>query len=118
MAASPRVGLPKAEAHGCELIRLALDRIHHRGMLVPDVDVDEHGREVEVVRSVEVPDLDALAARDHGRVERALRRPRVEHVRPVELVGKLAVGRVEVRGRSWLITSAARAALAFLILYR
>ena len=87
-----------------KLIGLGLDPVDDRWMLVPHVGVDEHAREVEEPVAVVVPDLAAETASDHERIERALRRPRVEHVRTVEVVGELAVGGVEVverRGRSW-----------------
>ena len=40
-------------------------------------------RKVEVVVALVVPHARPLSAHDHGRVERPLRRPRVEHVRPI-----------------------------------
>src|SRR5262245_24982664 len=49
-------------------------------MTVPDRDVDELRREVEVAVAVVVPEVAALGAGDRDRVDRVLRRPRVEDV--------------------------------------
>src|SRR5262245_9285272 len=47
-------------------------------MTVPDRDVDELRREVEVALGVVVPEVAALGAGDRDRVDRILHRPRVE----------------------------------------
>ena len=63
-----------------ELVGLILDRLDDLRVLVPDVDVDELRREVEVALAVVVPEVTALGAGDRDRVDRALHRPRVEDV--------------------------------------
>ena len=65
--------------NGGEDIGLRLYCLDDLGVLVSDVDVDEHAREVEVRVSLVIPDLAAFTAGDHKRRERRLSRPRVEH---------------------------------------
>ncbi len=64
-------------------------------MLVADVHVDELTGEIQVPASVEIPDRRAASTRDREPGERTLRRPRVEDVGAVELLGKVAVCGVE-----------------------
>ena len=78
-----------------ELVGLLLDRRDDLRVLVPDVDVDELRREVEVALAVVVPEVAALGAGDRDRVDRVLRRPRVEDV----LLRVLDDLRAEVRVR-------------------
>ena len=63
-----------------QLVGLLLDRRDDLRVLVPDVDVDELRREVEVARSFVVPEVATLRAGDRDRVDRVLCRPRVEDV--------------------------------------
>src|SRR5262249_1837210 len=63
-----------------ELLRLLLDRRDELRVLVPDRDVDELRREIEVALAVEVPEVAALTACHRDRVERVLHRPRVQDV--------------------------------------
>src|SRR5258707_1023627 len=63
-----------------ELVGLILDRLDDLRVLVPDVEVDELRREVEVALPVVVPEVAALGAGDSDRVDRALDRPGVENV--------------------------------------
>ena len=70
-----------------ELVGLLLDRRHQLGVLVADVDVDELAGEVEVAVALVVPEPRPLGPGDDDRVERRLRRPRVEDVGPVVEVG-------------------------------
>ena len=66
-----------------EATRLLLDRGDEVGVLVPEVQVHELRREVEVGVAGVVPERRALARRDGQRVDERLRAPRVEHVRAV-----------------------------------
>ena len=68
---------------GGEAPRLLLDRRDEVGVLVPEVEVHELRREVEVRVARVVPERRALARRDGQRVDERLRAPRVEHVRAV-----------------------------------
>jgi hypothetical protein len=61
-------------------LRLLLDRGHETGVLVPDVQADRLGAEVEVVLAVVVPETTALAAGHGDRVELRLNRPGVENM--------------------------------------
>ena len=56
-------------ADRAELVRLLLDRGDDLRMLVPEREVDELRREVEVALPVVVPEVASLAARDRDRVE-------------------------------------------------
>src|SRR5690606_20924353 len=89
--AAREVRVPRCDRR--ERARLGDDPLDHRGVLVPDVGVDHLGGEVEQDASGVVIELAALPAHDRERVERALRGPRVEHVRAVELEGARAAGR-------------------------
>src|SRR2546423_3979115 len=60
-------------------------------MLVPDRDVDQLRREVEVAVALVVPEVAALRPRDRHRADRVLHRPRVEDVAP-RLVDDLLSG--------------------------
>ena len=75
-----------------ELVGLLLDGGDQLGVLVADVDVDQLAGEVEVAVALVVPEARPLGADDDERVERGLRRPRVEHVGPVVDVGLRAGG--------------------------
>ena len=79
-----------------EHLGLGLDRGDDLRVLVADVDVDHLRREVEERPPVVGPEAAALGAGDHERIERLLRRPRVEHVGAVVLVGLAALGRLVV----------------------
>jgi hypothetical protein len=70
---------------------LVLDCLHQSGVAVPDIDVHQLAREVEVLRAVEVPDSRAETAGDDKGREGSLGAPRVEDVCPVEVVGELSV---------------------------
>src|SRR5262249_27630937 len=59
-------------------VGLLLDRGGDLRVLVADVDVDELRREVQIALSVVVPEMTPLSTRDRDRVDRVLRRPRVE----------------------------------------
>ena len=72
-------------SHGGQNIRLGLNRRNHLGVLVPDVDVHQHAREVEVGIAFVVPDATAETARNDERRERALSRPRMKHAAHVGL---------------------------------
>ena len=63
-----------------EAARLLLDRRDEVGVLVPEVQVHELRREVEVRVARVVPERRALADGDGQRVDEGLRAPRVEHV--------------------------------------
>ena len=75
-----------------EPVRLLLDRRDHLRMLVPDRDVDELRREVEVAVAVEVPEVPPLGAGNRDRVDRRAHRPRVEHVALVVGLDAIGVG--------------------------
>ena len=79
------VGVDRGD--GAELVGLLLDRRHQLGVLVADVDVDELAGEVEVAVALLVPEPRPLGPGDDDRVERRLRRPRVEDVGAVVEVG-------------------------------
>src|SRR2546429_575886 len=67
-----------------QLVGLFLDRRDDLRVLVADRDVDELRGEVEVAVALGIPEVAALAAGDHGRVELVLHRPGVEDVLLVE----------------------------------
>ena len=73
-----------------EPVSLLLDRGDHLRVLVPDRDVDELRREVEVALPVEIPEVAALCAGDRDRVDRRADRPRVKHVTRVVGLDPLA----------------------------
>ena len=58
--------------HRSEHISLSLDGFNHLGVLVANVDVDEHRREVEVGIAFVVPNVGTLASSDDKRRESAL----------------------------------------------
>ena len=92
-----------------QLVGLLLDRRHELGVLVADVHVDELAGEVEIGASGLVPEPCPRRAGDDDRVERGLRRPRVEHVGAVVPVRRRAVAgrRVDGRGRGAVVVSRA-----------
>jgi hypothetical protein len=63
--------------------RLLLDRGYQLGVLVADIDVDQLRGEVEVAFAAVVSEMRSTRAGDRHRVDQRLRRPGVEHVRPV-----------------------------------
>jgi hypothetical protein len=65
--------------YGSEDVGLSLDRFDDLGVLVPDVDINEHAREVEIRVALVIPDLAALTPGDDERREGRLGRPRMEH---------------------------------------
>ena len=75
-----------------EPVRLLLDRGDHLRVLVPERDVDELGREVEVALAVEVPEVAALGACNRDRVDRGAHRPGVEDVARVVALDAVGVG--------------------------
>ena len=81
-------------------VRLLLDRGDHLRVLVPERDVDELRREVEVAVAVEVPEVAALGARDRDRVDRRAHRPRVEDVLRVVRLHTAGVCDCHQRGNS------------------
>ena len=70
---------------GGEQLGLLADRLHDRRVLVPDVDVHELAREVEVLAPGVVPHPRTATTRDRERRGLRLRRPGVEDVVLVEL---------------------------------
>ena len=80
-------------------VRLLLDRGDHLRVLVPERDVDELRREVEVAVAVEVPEVAALGARDRDRVDRRAHRPRVEDVLRVVRLHTAGVCNCHQRGK-------------------
>jgi hypothetical protein len=73
-----------------EPVGLLLDRRDDLRMLVPDVEVDELGGEVEVALPVVVPEVAALTAGHRDRADLALDRPRVEQVFLLEAADVIA----------------------------
>ena len=82
-----------------QLVGLLLDRRDELGVLVADVDVDELAGEVEVAVALVVPEPRPVGAGDDDRVERRLRRPRVEDVGAV-VDGRPRTGSGSLRRRS------------------
>ena len=70
-------------ADRAEPLSLLLDRGHEPRVLVPDVQADRLGAEVEIPLPVVVPETTALAARHRDRVELRLDRPGMEDVSAV-----------------------------------
>ena len=66
--------------NGAQLARLLLNRCDKLGVLMADVHVDQLAREVEIALAVLVPEPTAFGPGDNDWIERALRRPTVEHV--------------------------------------
>ena len=77
---------------------LLLDRGHETGVLVPDVQADRLGAEVEVVLAVVVPETTAPAAGHGDRVELRLNRPGVENM---GAVGRADLLPVSTRANGW-----------------
>ncbi len=75
----PRAGLVRhRRPDRAELVGLLLDRGDDLRMLVPDVDVDELGREVEVALAIVVPEVAPLRPGDRDGIDRVLHRPGIE----------------------------------------
>jgi hypothetical protein len=76
-----------------QLVGLLLDRGDDLRVLVPERDIDELRREVEVAVAVVVPEVATLRALDGDRVDRVLHAPRVEDV-PLRVLDDLPAERL------------------------
>ena len=64
--------------------RLLLNRRDDRRVLMADIGVDQLAGEIQEFGAVEIPHLAASAGRQHPRIQRPLRTPGMENMRPVE----------------------------------
>ena len=80
--------------HSGEHIRLCFDGGNHLGVLMANVDVHQHGGEVEVGVALVIPHPGTLPSSNHEGSKSSLRRPRVEDVTSVCLANGRIIGRV------------------------
>jgi hypothetical protein len=95
----PALVVGHERSDGAEPIGLFLDRRDQLRMLVPDVQVHQLGREVEVAPALVVPEPRTLAAGYGQRIDQALSGPRVKDVGAVVTVD--GVPRLAVEETSW-----------------
>ncbi len=77
----------KRRRHHAQRVDLILDRLDHLRVLMPEVHVDEHRREIDPLAAGLIPELRAACTGDHRGVQRPLRGPRMEDPGAVVGVG-------------------------------